>query len=161
MTKRRELVGLVVSFIAAYSTAAVGAAASVRAQPFYEGLNRPAWAPPGWVFGPVWTVLYGLMAVAAWLVWRRGEQADVRGALRLYGAQLVANALWSWLFFAWREGAWATVEIVILWGLILATLVAFARVQWLAGWLLAPYLAWVTFATALCYSTWRMNPQAL
>ncbi|MEO8064032.1 MAG: TspO/MBR family protein [Pseudomonadota bacterium] len=140
---------------------AIGAFASINAQSFYTQLDRPPWAPPASVFGPVWTVLYLAMAVAAWLVWRERGWARARGALGLFVLQLALNALWSWLFFGWHRGALAFVDIVLLLALIVATVVAFARIRRAAAWLLAPYLAWVSFATALCYSVWQRNPQAL
>ena len=144
-----QAVGLAASLLLAFAAAAIGGVASASAPEFYRELTRPAWAPPAWLFGPVWTVLYLLMGIAAWLVWRERGFGGARTALSLFLVQLAANALWSWLFFAWRQGALAFVEIVILWALILATVVAFWRVRPLAGALLVPYLAWVSFATAL------------
>lgn len=140
---------------------ATGAVASIDAKAFYATLDQPAWAPPPGVFGPVWTLLYIAMAWAAWLVWRERGFARARGALGLFIAQLVLNALWSWLFFAWHRGALAFVDIVALLLLIVATVVAFARIRRLAGWLLVPYLAWVCFATALNFSVWQRNPGLL
>lgn len=140
---------------------AIGAVASINAQDFYTALDRPLWAPPPGVFGPVWTVLYLAMAVAAWLVWRERDWARARGALGLFVLQLALNALWSWLFFGWHRGALAFADIVVLLVAIVATIVAFARIRTAAAWLLAPYLAWVSFATALCYSVWQRNPQVL
>lgn len=140
---------------------AIGAVASVDAKEFYATLDQPAWAPPAGLFGPVWTLLYASMGVAAWLVWRERGWARARGALGLFVIQLAVNALWSWLFFAWHRGAWAMADILFLLGLIVATLVAFARIRKLAAWLLVPYLAWVSFAAALNYSVWRLNPQLL
>ena len=142
---------------------AVGGAASVNSRQFYESLAQPSWAPPGWLFGPVWTALYILMGVAAWIVWRT-RPTDPRVAasrssgLVLFVAQLVLNALWTWLFFAWRQGAMAFVEIVLLWIAIALTTVRFARVRPAAAWCLVPYLAWVSFATALTWAIWRGNP---
>lgn len=153
-----DLVGwLLLTFLAG----AIGAVASINAASFYAQLSRPTWAPPSSVFGPVWTTLYVLMGIAAWLVWRERGDRRSRGVLGLYVIQLIANALWSWLFFRWHSGAWAFGEILVLWVLILATFVGFWRIRRLAGVLMLPYLAWVTFAIALCYTTWRMNPQAL
>ena len=140
---------------------AVGAIASRHAREFYGGLVKPAWAPPGWIFGPVWTVLYILMGIAAWLVWRAAGWNGATGALSLFLVQLACNAAWSWLFFAWRRGALAFGEILLLWVLIAATIAAFWRVRPLAGALLIPYLLWVTFATVLTYAVWRMNPALL
>ncbi|MBN1238105.1 MAG: tryptophan-rich sensory protein [Gammaproteobacteria bacterium] len=161
MRGRAQLLGLAAWLAISFAAAAVGGLASVRAQDFYVGLEQPGWAPPASVFGPVWTVLYALMGVAAWLVWRERGLGGARGALALFVAQLVANALWTWLFFAWRLGAAAFVEILILLVLIAATLAAFSRVRIAAGALLLPYLLWVAYATALTWSLWQRNPQLL
>jgi tryptophan-rich sensory protein len=143
---------------ASFAAAALGAVATRQAPEFYAQLVRPDWAPPGWLFGPVWTVLYALMGIAAWRVWR---EVGFGSALYLFLAQLALNALWSWLFFAWRLGAAAFAEVVVLWVLIAATLAAFLRIDRLAGALLVPYLLWVSFACALTYAVWRANPQVL
>ena len=157
----RQVGGLVLWLAVAYATAAVGAVASVSASAFYAQLTRPEWAPPAWLFGPVWSVLYALMGVAAWLVWRAKGLTGARRPLLLFVAQLVANALWSWLFFAWRQGALAFFEVLFLWCLIAATVLLFWRVSRLAAALLLPYLAWVTFAAALTLSIWQLNPTLL
>lgn len=141
--------------------AAIGALASTDAATFYAQLQRPAWAPPASWFGPVWTVLYALMGIAAWLVWRARGLAGARVPLGLFVAQLVANALWSWLFFEWHRGGLAFAEVLLLWALIAATTLAFLRIRPLAALLLLPYLAWVTFAAALTFSVWRLNPGLL
>lgn len=148
---------LALSFIAS----AIGASASVSYSAFYGQLEQPTWAPPSSVFGPVWTILYALMGVAAWMVWRSGGFRVQRVALTLFLVQLVVNALWSWIFFGWQRGALAFFDIALLWLLIVATLVAFWRVRPLAGALLIPYLLWVSFAAALNYSVWQLNPQVL
>ncbi len=153
--------GLLASLGLTFAAAAVGATASVRAGAFYGQLIRPAWAPPGWLFGPVWSALYLLMALAAWRIWREQGCRRAAPALALYLAQLLLNALWSWLFFAWHRGGAASLEILLLWALILATVLAFARIQRLAAYLLLPYLAWVTFAALLCLAIWRLNPVLL
>jgi translocator protein len=153
--------GLIGWLLASLATGAIGALATRDAREFYAGLVKPEWAPPGWLFGPVWTALYLLMGVAAWLVWRRAGWSGAAGALSLFLAQLVCNALWSWVFFAWRRGAWALADIVLLVVLIVATLVTFARVHRLSALLLVPYLEWVLFATALTYAIWRANPDQL
>ena len=141
--------------------AAVGSAASIHAPEFYGTLAKPSWAPGPGVFGPVWTALYLMMAVAAWLVWRRAGWPAATGPLALYLIQLALNALWTWLFFRWRSGTWALVEILLLWIVLLITLISFWCVQRPAGMLLLPYLAWVTFAAALTFSVWRLNPRLL
>jgi len=141
--------------------AAIGAFATSQAGAFYQQLDRPEWAPPAWLFGPAWTVLYALMAVAAWRVYRTASERSVRPELTLYVAQLALNALWSWLFFAWHNGPLAFAEIIVLWLAIAATIVAFGRRDRVAGLLLLPYIAWVTFAGALCYTIWQRNPGVL
>ena len=161
LTKRTQIVGLVGWLIVSFIAAAIGGAASVQAGPLYSQLVRPDWAPPPSIFGPVWTVLYALMGIAAWLVWRVGGFRAARSALTLFLLQLALNALWSWLFFGWHRGALAFAEILLLWGLIVATLIAFWRIRPLAGALLIPYLLWVSFAAALNYSVWQLNPRIL
>jgi tryptophan-rich sensory protein len=153
--------GLVAWLLASFATAAVGALASVNAAGFYGQLVQPSWAPPDWLFGPAWSVLFVLMAVAAWLVWREHGFRGARLALTLYVVQLVLNALWSWLFFAWQLGAVAFAEIALLWTLIAATIVLFWQLHRAAAILLLPYLAWVSFASALNLTLWRLNPAIL
>lgn len=155
------MLGLVGWFVVTLAVYAISVRASIMAATFYGQLVQPEWAPPPWIFGPVWTTLYALMAIAAWLVWRSGGLRAHRTALTLFIVQLVLNGLWSWLFFAWNLGAIAFAEILVLWAFIAATLVGFWRVRPLAGMLLAPYLAWVSFAAALNYALWQLNPQFL
>ena len=161
MPKIADASGLILWLAACFVAAAVGGAASLQAGTFYAALVRPNWAPPASLFGPVWTVLYAMMAVAAWLVWRRRELKLARLALVFFVLQLVLNALWSWLFFAWKLGALSFLDIIILWAMIVATLALFWRIVPLAGVLLAPYLVWVTFASALNYQMWLLNPAVL
>ncbi len=125
---------------------------------WYPTLVKPSFNPPAWVFGPVWTVLYIMMGVAAYLVWRRGVDADgVRTALTVFIIQLVLNGLWSILFFGIRQPGSALVEIIVLWVAIGATIRLFWRVVPAAGLLLLPYWAWVSFATILNASLWWLN----
>jgi translocator protein len=152
---------LVFWLLLCFAAAAIGAVASAHAPDFYAQLNRPAWAPPAWLFGPVWTVLYVLMALSAWMVWRGVRLEQGFAVYALFGAQLAANALWTWLFFAWRQGQWAFVEILVLIALIVATMKVFWRIRPLAVALLAPYLAWVCFAAALTFAIWQRNPGLL
>jgi translocator protein len=144
-----------------FVAAAIGAAASIQAGPFYAQLVRPTWAPPSSIFGPVWTILYALMGIAAWLVWRSADSRAVRLPIALFLVQLTLNALWSWLFFRWHQGALAFADILLLSVSIVATLIAFWKISRLAGALLIPYLLWVIFASALNYSVWQRNPQLL
>lgn len=145
----------------AFATAAVGAVASVEAGSFYRQLLRPDWAPPASAFGPVWTVLYLMMGVAAWLVWRERGAARLGLALGMFVAQLIVNALWSWLFFVWHLGAWAFLDALLLLTLVAGTMILFWRIHRLAALLLLPYLVWVAFASALTGSVWRNNPTLL
>jgi len=159
MTSKRAAVGLVVWISVCYAAAAIGSASTTRSvAEWYPTLARPAWTPPNAIFGPVWSVLYLLMAIAAWLVWRQGGFRAQRGPLALFVAQLALNIAWSIIFFGLRRPGLAFAEIVVLWALILATTIAFWRVRPLAGWLLVPYLAWVSFASALNFALWRLNP---
>ncbi|SNS83953.1 TspO and MBR related proteins [Noviherbaspirillum humi] len=158
---RTRFIGLLAWLAVCFAAAGIGAAASVHAGAFYAQLVRPSWAPPAAVFGPVWTVLYALMAVAAWLAWRERGFAHARTALTLFLAQLAVNALWSWLFFAWHLGGPAFVDILLLWLLIVLTIAAFRRLRPLAALLLMPYLLWVSFAAVLNFAVWRANPSLL
>ena len=161
LTKQKQFIGLVAWLVICFVAAGLGSAASVQAGSFYMELVRPDWAPPPSIFGPVWTALYATMGVAAWLVWRLNGFRFARTALALFLVQLLLNALWSWLFFAWHLGALAFTEILLLWVLIVATLINFWRIQPLAGALLVPYLLWVSFASALNYSVWKLNTEML
>lgn len=155
------LLGLLGWIAVSFAAAAMGGLGSSDAGAFYQQLQRPEWAPPSWVFAPVWSLLYFIMGVSAWLVWREGGFGEARIPLALFLMQLAANALWTWLFFAWRLGALAFGEILLLWVLVLLTLVSFWRVRPMAGVLLLPYLIWVTFASALTYAIWQGNPRLL
>lgn len=158
---KTQFFGLLGWLALTFAAGSVGAIASAQAKDFYGQLLQPAWAPPGWLFGPVWSVLYALMAVAAWLVWRRHGFRGATAALVLFAMQLVANALWTWLFFGLHRGGLSLAEIGVLWVLIAANILAFWRLQRLAAVMLLPYLAWVSFAAALTLSLWRMNPAVL
>ncbi|MEO5560620.1 MAG: TspO/MBR family protein [Dokdonella sp.] len=156
-----QILGFVFWLAIAAIAAALGAFASIDASSFYVQLHQPAWAPPASVFGPVWSVLYLLMGIAAWLVWRAAVLRATRGALVLFLLQLALNALWSWLFFAWHRGAMAFADIIVLWALIVMTILAFWRIKPVAGALLVPYLLWVSFASALNFAVWQLNLQQL
>lgn len=127
----------------------VGAWTNGGADPWYAALDKAPWNPPSWVFAPVWTTLYVLMALAAWFVWRRGGWRFQRVPLTLFLVQLTLNLAWSPLFFTAREPGLALLDLAALWLLLLWTMRAFARVLPLTAWLLAPYLAWVTYAATL------------
>lgn len=156
-TSKHSLLGLAGWLLATFATGAIGAFASANAGDFYTALERPAWAPPAWLFGPVWTMLYVLMGIAAWLVWRARGFAGAGAALVIFVIQLIVNALWTWLFFVWHRGALAFAEIMLLWLLIAANIILFSRTSRTAAALLLPYLAWVSFATTLTFAVWQRN----
>lgn len=147
---------LVLWILACFATAAP--AALFPPGEWYLALNKPDWHPPTWVFGPVWSTLYVLMAVSAWLVWRQGGFARQLRPLSLFLVQLVLNAAWSPLFFGLKQPGIAFAEILLLWLAIAATLVSFHRVHRIAAWLLVPYIAWVSFAAFLNGVLWQLNP---
>jgi len=155
---RTRALGLVGWLAVCFGAAALGSLATAQGvDTWYATLRRPAWTPPNWVFGPVWTALYLMMAVAAWRVWLTGPWRRTAWPLGLFAVQLALNVVWSVLFFGLRMPGAALVEIVVLWIAILATTVAFFRYSRLAGTLLIPYLAWVGYAISLNFGLWRLN----
>jgi len=154
-----NIIKLVVAVLLCQAAGILGSLATVPAIPgWYQGLAKPAFTPPNWLFGPAWIMLYLLMGIALFLVWRQGlGRPGVKTAVTLFFIQLVLNALWSWLFFGWHQVGLAFAEIVLLWVFILLTMIRFLRLSRAAGWLLVPYLLWVTFASALNFSLWRLN----
>ncbi|MSR21830.1 MAG: tryptophan-rich sensory protein [Gemmatimonadetes bacterium] len=155
MTRPRAVFGLVVSLAICYGAAAVGA--QFMPGEWYEELAKPTWTPSSWLFAPVWTALYGMMAVAAWLVWRRHGAKGARWPLLLFAVQLSLNSMWSWLFFGLESPGVAMVDIVALWIAILGTTFAFWRLSRRAATLMVPYVIWVSFAAALNFAIWRLN----
>ncbi|MBV5244759.1 tryptophan-rich sensory protein [Mycolicibacterium sp. PAM1] len=147
---------LAISFAAVILASALGGL-SANSADGYAQLEQPGFAPPSWVFGPTWTLLYALMAIAAWLVWRTGPSPETRRALTLYGVQLVLNAAWTPLFFGlgWRGVAFFELSALLV--VLIATVVMFWRRSTLAGALLLPYLAWSTFALCLNFAVWQLN----
>ncbi len=147
---------LIVSIAVCLGAAGLGSLLTTPAlRPWYAGLSKPRWTPPNWLFGPVWTILFIAMAIAAWLIWRKlGLTA---APMRLFLLQLLLNVAWSALFFGLRSPGLAFAEIVILWFAILATSIEFWKAVRVAGWLLLPYLVWVSYAAALNFSIWRLN----
>ena len=124
-------------------------------KPWYAGLAKPRWTPPNWLFGPAWTILFLAMAFAAWLVWRRSSLTAF--PMQLFLLQLLLNVAWSAIFFRFRSPGGAFIEIAMLWCAILLTTIAFGRSAPLPGWLMIPYLMWVTYAAALNFAIWRLN----
>jgi len=155
----RNLVALIIALAAPLVIGGLSSISTISSIPtWYRGLSKPPWNPPDWAFGPAWTALYILMGVASWLVWRYGwDNRSVRVALRVFAVQLLLNGIWSVLFFGLRSPGIALVEIGVLWCMILATVVLFARRDLLAGAILVPYLLWVTFASALNWEVWSLN----
>ncbi|MCH8501176.1 MAG: tryptophan-rich sensory protein [Aliidiomarina sp.] len=161
-TKSQQFIGLLAWLALLFVVAAVGSLGSLNAPNFYAELSVPSWAPPGWLFGPVWTTLYTMMAIASWLIWREyGFSATSKRAHLANFVQLALNMLWSWLFFAWYFGAVSFIEIVFLWLAIVLTIIQFWRLNRVAAVLLVPYLAWVSFAAVLNFSIWQLNPGVL
>ena len=153
-----QIAALVLSVVVCFAAAAVGAAfTSPNVPGWYASLDKPSWTPPSWVFGPVWSLLYLLMGISAWQVWRKVESRAAVVPLVLFGIQLLLNVAWSGLFFGLRNPGAALIDIVLLWGAILATVIVFWRRSALAGWLMLPYLAWVSFAVALNLAIWNLN----
>jgi tryptophan-rich sensory protein len=144
-------------FVAAVAGAAV-AGSQFRPGAWYAALEKPAWTPPDWLFAPVWTALYVAIAVAGWLVWRGGASPRRSAALGFWVAQLLLNALWSWLFFGLHRPGLALVEIAALWLAILGFALAAWPVKRLATVLFVPYALWVGYAAALNLALWRLNP---
>jgi tryptophan-rich sensory protein len=152
----KNALALLLFLLASVATASFGALFSPG--DWYQSLLKPAWTPPPWLFGPVWSLLYAMIAVSGWLVWRSEGWSGARLALTVFSAQLVLNALWSWLFFGLQRPDLALIDIVLLEATILWMVVLFWPISWLAGALLLPYLVWVAFATALNGAIWQLNP---
>lgn len=140
-----------------YAVAAVGAVAAGDAGSVYGSLDRPGWAPPSWLFGPVWTVLYATIAFAAWLAWRRRAFKDVRGQVVAWGAQLAFNLAWTPLFFGAGQYGLAFLDICLLLAALGTTMLLFRRVDTVASLLLVPYAVWTLYAAALNLAVWQLN----
>ena len=154
----QQLTGLIAWILVCFACAGIGSAVTIpNLEVWYAGLNQPSWNPPNWIFGPVWTTLFAMMAVAAWLVWRRAGFGKGRLSLTWFGIQLGLNLGWSILFFGCQQPAFALIEIVMLWLAIAITISLFCRHSKLAAGLMAPYLCWVSFATVLNFAFWSLN----
>jgi translocator protein len=158
MTPKYQLFGLIVLIGICFAVAGIGGAVTTpKIGNWYATLTKPNWNPPDWVFGPVWSILYFCMAVAAWLVWRQDGFAVAKLPLILFGVQLVLNVLWSCLFFGLRSPGLAILDVLLLWVAIAATMATFWQRSIIAGILFVPYLAWVSFASVLNFAIWRLN----
>jgi len=154
----RDWIAILIFFGICFAVAMSGSVVTARSvKTWYPGLLKPAGTPPPWLFGPVWSILYMLMAVAAWLVWRQRIYEDVWLALALFMVQLILNGLWSCVFFGLRRPGAALVEILALLAAIAMTAMQFAELSRLAFWLMTPYGAWVVYASYLNFGIWRLN----
>ncbi|MFH1300567.1 MAG: TspO/MBR family protein [Planctomycetota bacterium] len=158
MEAHKRWIGLIVFLVICISAGGVGALATTpEIAGWYRTLTKPPWNPPDYVFGPVWTTLYVLMAIAGWLVWKPAGFRKAALPLSLFAVQLFLNVVWSFIFFGMHQPGWAFMEIIVLWLTIVATTITFFRCSKLAGWLFVPYLTWVSFASILNFAIWRMN----
>ena len=158
MSNRKRWIGLVLFLAICLGAGGLGAIATTpEIEGWYKTIAKPSWNPPDALFGPVWTTLYVLMAISAWLVWRPNGFRAAAVPLTLFAVQLLLNLAWSWIFFGMHQPGWAFAEIVVLWLAILATTVSFFRRAKIAAWLLLPYLAWVSFASVLNHAIWQLN----
>jgi translocator protein len=158
--KLNEIPRLIVSILIPLVIGSVGSIVTIAEIPtWYSTLSKPSWAPPNWLFGPVWTTLYILMGIALFLVWREGlNRSDVRFAILIFAVQLVLNLLWSIVFFTYHSLFGGFIVIMILWIAILANIIAFSIISRTAGLLLVPYIVWVSIASYLNYSVYILNP---
>ena len=158
-TRKPNFSILIASILLPQAAGAIGSYFTMPSIPgWYAGLAKPSFNPPGWIFGPIWTLLYLLMGIALYLIWKKGtEIKEVRLAMIFFAAQLLLNILWSFLFFYMKLPCAAFIEIILLWTAILITLTAFYRLSRPAGLLLVPYLLWVSFAAVLNFFLWRLN----
>lgn len=154
-----NLFKLAIAIVVSLSAGIIGSFFTTPSIPtWYPTLVKPEFNPPSWVFGPVWTTLFILMGIAAYLIWREGlNRKDVKIALSIFIVQLILNTLWSIIFFAWQSPGGAFAEVIFLWLAIVATIIAFAKISKPAAWLLAPYILWVSFAAYLNYTIWMLN----
>jgi translocator protein len=158
MFDRESWISLMPFIVVCFAAASVGSfITNTSVNTWYAQLRKPDWTPPNWIFGPVWTTQYVLMAVSAWLVWRTTEWSVAKSALILFGIQVALNTLWTLLFFGLREVRLAFVEIMLLWMMVVATVVSFLPLSRLAAWLLLPYLLWIGFASYLNFRIWQIN----
>ena len=154
-----NLLKLIISIVIPVAVGAIsGLFTSSEIPGWYQTINKPTWNPPSWLFGPVWTTLYVMMGIALFLVWKSDASQSVKKtAIILFAAQLVLNFFWSFIFFNQHQIGWAVVEIITMWVFILLTIFAFAPISKIAAWLLVPYISWVSFATILNYTIWKLN----
>jgi translocator protein len=153
-----KILPAIISILIAQTAGIIGSVFTASSvQTWFETITKPAWNPPGWLFGPVWITLYTLMGIAAYLVWQQKDAPGTKIALWIYSVHLVFNALWSILFFGLKNPGLAFAEIIVLLFLILLTTILFWKINPIAGWLMVPYITWVLFASVLNYTIWQLN----
>lgn len=150
-----KIIGLVVWILICFIPAIIGA--QFGPGEWYQDLAKPQWNPPNWIFGPVWTLLYILMGISVWIIWKDYGLKTAAIPIGFFIFQLVLNALWSWFFFGLENVGLAFVDILALWTFILITLILFWKLNTWSGVMLVPYIAWVSFATVLNYNIWQLN----
>ena len=150
-----KTVGLIIWIIICFIPAIIGS--QFGPGDWYQALNKPEWNPPNWIFGPVWTLLYILMGISVWIVWKNYGFKTAAIPICFFILQLILNALWSWFFFGLENVSLAFVDIAALWTFILVTQIMFWKLNTWSGVLLLPYIAWVSFATVLNYNIWQLN----
>ncbi|MBC18902.1 MAG: sensory protein TspO [Planctomycetaceae bacterium] len=157
-SSRAQAIGLIVSVAICYGAALLGNLATMPQIPtWYSGIAKPSWTPPDWVFGPVWSLLYAMMAIAAWLIWRNEDRKKSTIPLVWFAVQLILNSFWSVLFFGMQKPSWSMVEVFFLWLAIFMTIRAFWPLSRWAASMLVPYLLWVSFASVLNVAIWQLN----
>jgi benzodiazapine receptor len=156
--ERSDLTKLLLSVVATVGLGSLGGLATVsEVQGWYATLQKPSFNPPNWLFGPVWTLLYLLMGISFYLIWKQHVSAVRNQALLLFGMQFLLNFCWSFIFFRFHQTGWAFVEIIFMWIMIFSTILAFGKLSSTAAWLLVPYISWVSFASLLNGAIWYLN----
>jgi len=159
MNKPSLTVKLIICIVGCVALGSIGGIATASSiDTWYANVNKPSFNPPNWLFAPVWTTLFTLMGIALALVWHEGLENDlVKKGLTFFGIQFALNMLWSWLFFGFQQPLWAFVEIIVLWVFIFLTIQTFFKIKKISGWLMVPYILWVSFASILNFYIWQLN----
>ena len=153
-----NIVKLVISLIITVGLGSLGGIFTISEIPnWYAGLQKPSFNPPNWLFGPVWTLLYILMGISVYLIWKQPVSTERNTGLILFVIQFVLNFCWSIIFFKQHQLGWALVEIIVMWVFILLTIIWFGKMSSTASWLLVPYISWVSFAALLNAAIWKLN----
>jgi translocator protein len=156
--KRSNGIKLILSIVLCVSLGSVGGLVTVSEIPtWYASLNKPSFNPPNWLFGPVWTILYLLMGISVYMIWKQPVSTERNKALQVFILQFILNFCWSFIFFGLHATGWALIEMIALWILILLSILHFAKHSKTAAWLLVPYISWVSFALLLNAAIWKLN----